>query len=313
MRSAPDMTDKYEADELRRLNAEPWMVELLSLNPSYTCWGPGEDAMATTGDGWGSSLELARVSEMWELDELNECVNFYFSIQRDSKKCETCGGSGYHRDALWISESFYGHSSPFTEMTFGEARASAVMEQFSGPRSEPLGRGGFPSEEVLRKYGPAFREFCEEMRRYRAWNNRITQDELDALVEEGRCSKWDETRRRWVKDPDLTVERVNRAQDERGGFGLSHDAINRGILIEQRCKRLGVPKTCERCEGHGYIYTAPAAHVELTLWMLHPRKGCSRGVRIKLVKRSELPKVFTWLRGADTRNRERFGKIPKKT
>ena len=45
MRSMP--SDDGDREELARLNAAPWQVECLSLNPSYPCWGPGEDHMST--------------------------------------------------------------------------------------------------------------------------------------------------------------------------------------------------------------------------------------------------------------------------
>ncbi len=63
-------------------------------------------------------------------------------------------------------------------------------------------------------------------------------------------------------------------------------------------------------EGSGYVHTAPAAHVSLTLWWLHPRKGCSRGIEITNIEQGDLPAVFAFLRQAAERNAERFSKIP---
>jgi hypothetical protein len=45
------------------------------------------------------------------------------------------------------------------------------------------------------------------------------------------------------------------------------------------------------------------------MWVLHPRKGCSRGVEVKNIKQNELPEIFKYLRSAADRNAERFGKI----
>lgn len=89
------------------------------------------------------------------------------------------------------------------------------------------------------------------------WHDKITQDEVQALVEANRL--WDFTRE-WIpgegwkdKDPPYTptAEEVNAW--ERDGFG--HDAINRWILIEARCKRLGVWGLCPTCNGHGDLAT----------------------------------------------------------
>lgn len=37
MRTYP--TDEYDIEALKKLNAEPWMVELLKCNPDYPFWG----------------------------------------------------------------------------------------------------------------------------------------------------------------------------------------------------------------------------------------------------------------------------------
>jgi hypothetical protein len=94
------------------------------------------------------------------------------------------------------------------------------------------------------------------------------------------------------------------------GRGLGHDSINQWIAVKRRCERLGVPSTCPTCEGHGHVFTEPAAHVSLTLWWLHPRKGCSRGLEVTRLQQDDMPAVFAFLRGAAQRNAERFGRIP---
>jgi hypothetical protein len=133
------------------------------------------------------------------------------------------------------------------------------------------------------------------------WNDKITDDEVQALLDAGRLMDWT----RNGKTP--TAEEVNAAQ-HRGGLS-GHDAINRMILTRTRLERLGLPVTCNECEGHGYVYTAPAAHVSLTLWWLHPRKGCSRGIEIERVEESEIPAVLEFLRTAAKRNADRFANL----
>jgi hypothetical protein len=312
-----DAHSKYDPEEAERLRAEPWMLTLLKMNPSYPHWGPHEDYMWKKGDGWDSPQFFPTWKDFgpWGLDDMNEIVHFYFSIQRDNIECKECNGTGYHPDALWISESFYNHSTPFVrhdkDSFFYDKNYSAE----------------FPDEEILAKYGDQFLKFCEEMRDGDGhWDDKITQDEVEALVNDGRL--WDFTRvplndeqaeevkqkveaggNNWLPHNNgriPTAEEVNNKQHERG-FG-SHDGINRGILISRRCERLGVPTTCPTCEGHGYVYTAPDAHVRLTLWVLHPRKGCSRGVEIETIQQNELPEVYKLLKEASTRNRKRFAK-----
>ena len=90
---------------------------------------------------------------------------------------------------------------------------------------------------------------------------------------------------------------------------MGHDALNRVYLIDARLKRLGLPKTCQACEGNGYTYTEPAAHVSLILWWLHPRKGCSRGIEVTRIERRDLPTVQAFLKAAAHRNAERFSGV----
>lgn len=129
------------------------------------------------------------------------------------------------------------------------------------------------------------------------WCYDITQDEVDAL--------WDNHRLHIDFKEKPTAEEVNKWA--RKGFG--HDAINHWICVEQRAKRLGVWGYCEHCEGKGRIYIEPKAKLGLQLWILHPRKGCSRGIYIKDVKQEELSTVIAHLKEAQNRNNERFSKL----
>lgn len=332
-----DKSDESDCKDAASLNAEPWMLALLEVNPSYCHWGPYEDYMMAPGrdegpetnpykkdSGWASRVLKGTWKEFrpsdgsgWTLDELNECVHFYFKVNRASKRCETCGGDGYHPDAHWISESFYEHSSPFCNETQQQREINTLMRSFGneGPTTEPLRRGQSPSQELIARYGQAFRAFCERMQTKGHWNDDITQDEAQALVDAGRLIDFTKTFQPGVgwqeKTPPYipTADEVNAAQS---GGGLSgHDCINRCILIEQRLKRFGMPKTCLDCGGDGHVFTEPEAHVGIVIWWLHPRKGCSRGIEIERIERDDLPAVFGLLDEARMRNAERFSRIDK--
>lgn len=141
----------------------------------------------------------------------------------------------------------------------------------------------------------------------RGWNDAITQDEVEALQEQGRLRKW--INGAWTRVP-LSAAEVN-AANRRGGMlaDLGHDGINRWILIETRAKRLGVFGDCATCKGKGHVYTADAARLGIVLWLLHPRKGCSRGVDVRNIRRDELPQVRKYLTDAAQRNAERFARV----
>jgi hypothetical protein len=289
-----DPDDSYDVDEAQRLGVAPWMLDVLGLNPDYVYWGPNEDRMAGKGAFYDSWAEVR--DEFGELNELNEVVNFYFRIGRESETCRTCGGTGYHPDAHWVSESFYGHSTPFRAQTRGEREAKAVMDQFGSSRSVAI----MPSlDHMLEKYGEEFMLFADEMRATGGeWCNKITQYEADALVSEGRLRIFRDGE--WVSEPRLADE-INAARH-------SHDAINRCILIDERLKRFGIPKTCPGCDGHGTVFTAPAPHVVVVLWVIHPRKGGSVGIESR-IRQADLPDVFRFLATAAERNAMRFSRV----
>lgn len=143
-------------------------------------------------------------------------------------------------------------------------------------------------------------DFYDFDKRGRRWCDKVTQDEVDALCNEGRLrdmyQKWDTEKGGWVDiKPRPTAEQVN---ERERGKGLGHDAINRCILIEARAKRLGVwgeDGTCEECKGKGRVRTGHDRLV-LNLWMLHPRMGASRGWCIKNVDPVKLDDVKAFLR-----------------
>lgn len=118
---------------------------------------------------------------------------------------------------------------------------------------------------------------------------------------------WNNFTRNKPKDYVLTAAEVNAAQSSMMG----HDDINRWILTRTRIKRLGLPLRCDLCNGDGTVYTSPDAHVTLMLWMLVPRKGCSRGVEINNITQDDLSEVFTFLKDAADRNAARFSGIKK--
>lgn len=252
----------YDIDEAKRIDAPAWMIDLLAINPAYVHWGPHEDYMwKKEGAGWDAPI----IHETWAgnhpgLDDLNEVVNFYFSVERDEADCDACGQSGYNPATRRIADSFYSHSCP------------------SGAE---------------------------------VWNDKITQDEVEALAEHHRLwdfgQKWNPETQTYSLERMPTAAEVN-ARQGRGFMG--HDAINRSILIEARAKRLGGWGHCTECDGQGSVITSPAARLALTLWVLHPRKGASRGWEIKNIERQELPEVFTYLREAAARNAARFASIP---
>ncbi len=233
-------------------------------------------------ESWGASQEVSGWSAFgpWELDDMNECVHFYFELERSSEKCASCDASGYNSETKAIADTFYDH---------GDYSLDFVNWKIVG------------SIENARKPGGATG---------RRWHDKITQDEVDALVEAGRLRKWTESG--WQTVPRTAAE-VNAANTEgaKHNHELDHDGINRGILIETRAKRLGVYGLCPSCKEHGTVFTAPHGHLNIVLWILHPRKSCSRGVRVQNLSKIEAGKARRWLVKAAKRNAQRFEKLAR--
>ncbi len=144
--------------------------------------------------------------------------------------CNPCGGSGYNSATKQVADEFYDHD------------------------------------------GDGSRRWCDN----------ITQDEVEALVKEDRL--WDFTRvplnekqredvrkkmaaggNSWLPYENgriPTADEVNRWNQR----GLGHDAINRWILIETRCKRLGIWGKCKICKGHGEKFPKGVSRHKYKSW-----------------------------------------------
>lgn len=107
MRYYPE--NKYDWEEIEKLglNKNDWRINALKINPDYCNWGNYEDYMNKKEKGWESPVELENVNQLWELDELNELVNFYFEIYRHIEECKECEGTGYNKETLQISKDWY--------------------------------------------------------------------------------------------------------------------------------------------------------------------------------------------------------------
>jgi len=102
--------DDIDMNEMAVLKPEPWMLGLLEMNPSYTSWSNYEDYMGS-GSGWREPLELDTVSDLWELDDLNELVNFYFEIIRPSEECQHCE-RGFNSETEKLVKEWFAFENP---------------------------------------------------------------------------------------------------------------------------------------------------------------------------------------------------------
>jgi len=296
MRSFPDLNAKYDLKDLERLKAKEWQLDLLKKNPDYPHWGNYEDYMSGKDKGWASPVELESFKEKFDLDDYNELVHFYFEVYRKNHECPHCEGDNQNPATKKLSDDWY---------------------SFDKTDYVSIGEG--------RRYNNA------------AWQYHLTDIEVEALVKDGRLTdlmpgrkwyrfeeetqKWmvmddsDRNNRHWVEceKPEFpSAQEVNEWSSGTGKYfgkrGMGHDAINKWVCVKARAKHLGIYGHCEHCEG-GFIYDEPEARVALQLWILHPRKGASRGVYIKNIEENEVPEVIQYLKIAAERNSNRFSKL----
>lgn len=266
----------------------------------YIGWSPHADHLWKEREGWDGRV----IIETWETFkkdwlhdghdmDMNLPVDFYFGLTCDTEKCPDCGGIGYEPRAKHLHDTFYAHSIMATKT--GQAfDLNGFLQRKPGSVPEWFAFGG-PDQEAQQQ----------------AWRDKITVDECQALVDEGRLRSYTHDfnpeahgAERWTPKPNLDMEELTKKVNEAnapGAKGFGHDAINEHILIHARAKRLyGLSAEecrCPRCKGEGYVRTGPD-RLYLYVWMAHPRKGATRGIDIKSVQPEDLPEVKAWLREA---------------
>lgn len=156
-------------------------------------------------------------------------------------------------------------------------------------------------------YAPHARQLNDTF--HSGWGKRLNIDDVQALVAAGRCRIRNAENTEWVSPvvDETLVGRVNASNQGGGCFGdFYHDAINRHVLVSHRCDVAGVERTCPACGGCGYVFTSDTARLGIVRWVLHPRKGASRGVVVKSITEAELPDVYAHLREAAAFNARMF-------
>lgn len=237
-----------------------------------------------------------------KLNDLNEVVNFHFTVSREAKECEACGSSGYAPQARQVSEDFYDFANTGRKWN-GDITLDEAQHLVDNGRL----RNWDPGTRTWVSEGKVTPGFLERVNRANDPNRhrpkvpalflQAPPDHSHLLVvnPEAMSYPWGPATIQWDS---------RQVQEDR--CNLTHDAINRIYLIRKRCERLGYTVSCPECGGDGYVHTAEKAHLGVVLWLLHPRKGASRGVEVKHVSREELPQVLKFLKRARTRFLENF-------
>lgn len=139
---------------------------------------------------------------------------------------------------------------------------------------------------------------CEIVGDCRRWLDKLTQDEVDELVKEGRynslTSDWDKEKREWIpKNPPviITAEQVN-AQNRVGARGMGHDAINMSICFRVRANRLGIYGECKHCDGGTIWKSQSHKHIQHAWKSIDPPTGEGWQVWETVSEGSPISQVF---------------------
>jgi hypothetical protein len=272
----------YDLEETKELNAEEWQLECLKKNPGYCSWGNYEDYMTDKNSQWGSPIELESVSELWELDELNELVNFYFEVKRANIPCEHCDQTGLNPETKQLRDDWYSFDKEEWININRNRRYNNKAWQYHLTEVEikELVKAGRLNDLIS-----VICYYDKETEKWYGW--------IDGEKQE-------------IEEPEYPLpEKVNAWAIK----GMGHDSINQWVAVKARARHLGVYGHCEHCDGVGYIYTEPKAKLSLQMWFIHPRKGSSRGVYLKNIEQNEVEKVVEYLKKARQRNYDRFEKL----
>lgn len=159
-------------------------------------------------------------------------------------RCDHCAGTGMNVATREVWDTFYDNAGYGTRWTYDHGR---------DPNGNPATR-------------PPWRVIGTSL----AWHDKITQDEVGALVDASRLVDLTHTwgGGKWVPRTGYrpTADEVNHW----ARHGMGHDGINMAILVRSRAQRLGVYGSCEHCNGKTFLYRDEAHRAAYEGWSPTP-------------------------------------------
>lgn len=125
--------------------------------------------------------------------------------------------------------------------------------------------GGSGLNPASKQVSDDFYDFAGTGRR---WRNSITQDEVQVLVDNSRLYDFThiwEQGKGWQRREDAYIPTADEVNAWSHG-PHSHDFINECILVEARCKRLGVWGNCKICKGKGRKFPPGVSRHKYNAW-----------------------------------------------
>jgi hypothetical protein len=183
-----------------------------------------------------------------------------------SKHAIKCCKQGYSKEGQFLHDSFY---SVYQTDLWAVWTGHNILAIRPRERLKQMGWDDRVCDNIdmARQFG--FKSLT-------CWGDKLDADDIKALVDDNRLYDFTQTWTRetgWKpKDPAYmpTPDEVNAWS----GQGMGHDAINCGILIKHRCKKIGVNDICEKCEGTSRLWPSPEVEKQHADWTeVEPPKG----------------------------------------
>lgn len=180
--------------------------------------------------------------------------------------CPVCEASGYSPEGRRLHDLWYGN------IWFDPAEHGGTPYDANTPEVRAFAQRNV--DHAPEFYGSSEAAVVNEARRLASlfnsqWQHHLTQQDVDVLVAADYLRDFTHT---WDKEhgwqrieptPQVTAERVNRWSIT-SPLGLGSSACY--LLIEDRCKRLGVPDVCPACDGHGSTEAYEGQRAEADAW-----------------------------------------------
>jgi hypothetical protein len=185
------------------------------------------------------------------------------------KPCSACDGSGLSPEAHRLKQLWYGYESFHPADRASEPFAPdhylvrSLAERNVGSAPDFYGAGDGSVAREARRLCGLFNS---------QWSHHLNQDDVDALVAEGRLMDLThEWRAGEGWKPKIPARHPSAVEvNEWALFGFGHDSINQWIVVRAECVRLGVDYGCATCGGDGDWWPADADKILYEAWIETP-------------------------------------------
>jgi hypothetical protein len=184
---------------------------------------------------------------------LNKVWPGYLNPYDVSTECPACEGTGCSPEARAIEDQWYNHTGGAAGFT-PESNGSTPYTLADYDRLSQTARwvAVTPPARWLATVNSQ-------------WCHHLNQDDVDALLAAGRLMDFT---RAGIEHP--TPAQVN----DWSFYEFGHDAINRWVVVEARCHRLGILTECNACHGDGFVWPTRAEKALADTWFrLEPPLG----------------------------------------